>query len=1124
MNFQDSSVFDSPRYLVHRHAQRQLREKNGIKIASDKEDTVPFGYERMNSFCLPPIQGRGYTIQIEQEIKTSFGDNNLTTTQKFMGLAARFKLPENALHSVYPPQGHEEPTTTLPSVVFTDPSFPWERPGSEKSDELANQPDDYVRNRTPWIALFVFTEDEIKVPAANLKEIFPIDPNHKGDVTQSPTFSIPIDTLNMKHIRKTVTPLTVEENDRSDDSKTTDIILVQKPLFQALFSKYEKAGEVSLNANSPYVYNHRYLAHKRVVNTRGMALSYLQSSEGESGSFGVVYSHRAGPTNIKVPTPVYAHLVSIERVEQLKPWPLANDIEYVAMVSLHSWSYICLPPGTRTVYDDFVDLGRSITYLAPKLSNEAKSKLLNRPGVGPKLLERMQNGYTLQRYRTKTGEVTSCFMRGPLVPKKVQLPSWWNAFSMTGHDLNILDQDLGIMDISYSAAWNLGKTMAIADQAFTTALVRVRGQVVVPAKNEAQAQYAHSYGIYTSREELLKSLDQSLERLGSLHLATSQSRDVLKQRWQRPGKTSLDLSFHGKAVDASIEKHLENNAFRVAGGYQIEDGNRQDEVVHLYDEYNIPNSPDWVVVMRWLLDRMNLHGIPAHYLLTDASHLPLESMRFFNIDDSWMASFLDGALSLGNHLSQQQDDVRNNIKKAFKKYLSSPTSIHEHPPPIPRFGCFIRSGLIRKFPDLQIAVDPPESLEGQPILIRHTIMDDGLMLCLFSEPPSATRFKRLRFTQPPHQQTFEAGTNLTDTSLKMAYSRTFTHIAKPSDTENTDPIDWLECKRNQPDIDRGVIFLWDSPSIGGQPPVPLNCLLMDNLAADYLLKLNTALAKPAPKDPNQNPEDVSYFADTAPTAALMGFQQSSKSCSLHIDMLEAVCNDITNFKDDRSRVNINLEIWARLPTYIFRFWSSNQPGTIEDPGSIPTLSGEDAEGTVVSLQQDIVFSINLEDKKPGLYYVEYIQIRIPVGPPPKDQLSPLPFLKGNLTGVDSRARATMLSNLRFNPRVSYTKDNKLEIILLPRGHFQLPTGPDNPTKPNEPKSKLPVVPVSSCREVSFMLSNIKVHLLPKNVAELRVFPEIVVSYGGHPAQGVTSPETYMRIRTPPQTQEPKSDW
>ncbi len=158
--------FESPRFLVHRHAQRRLRAKLGVKIATD-DDTVAYGIERLRSYNLPGLQGRPYTIRIEQSIQD--GEEKLKTEQSFTGIAARFKLPETALHSIYPPQGHEEPAATLPSIVFTDPTFPWERAGSAKSDDQRNHPPDYSRNRTPWLALLVFTADELKLPNNLLK-------------------------------------------------------------------------------------------------------------------------------------------------------------------------------------------------------------------------------------------------------------------------------------------------------------------------------------------------------------------------------------------------------------------------------------------------------------------------------------------------------------------------------------------------------------------------------------------------------------------------------------------------------------------------------------------------------------------------------------------------------------------------------------------------------------------------------------------------------------------------------------------------------------------------------------------------------------------------------------------
>ena len=67
-----------------------------------------------------------------------------------------------------------------------------------------------------------------------------------------------------------------------------------------------------------------------------------------------------------------------------------------------------------------------------------------------------------------------------------------------------------------------------------------------------------------------------------------------------------------------------------------------------YNEINTPYSVDWMLVLRFVLDLYYLINVPVHYLLTDPSHLPDESLRFFYVDQNWINALVDGALSLGN--------------------------------------------------------------------------------------------------------------------------------------------------------------------------------------------------------------------------------------------------------------------------------------------------------------------------------------------------------------------------------------------------------------------------------------------------------------------------------------------
>lgn len=51
----------------------------------------------------------------------------------------------------------------------------------------------------------------------------------------------------------------------------------------------------------------------------------------------------------------------------------------------------------------------------------------------------------------------------------------------------------------------------------------------------------------------------------------------------------------------------------------------------------------------WLTKLKLLYGIPFNYLVPDEQFLPMETLRFFQVDDNWISSLTDGALSIGRH-------------------------------------------------------------------------------------------------------------------------------------------------------------------------------------------------------------------------------------------------------------------------------------------------------------------------------------------------------------------------------------------------------------------------------------------------------------------------------------------
>ncbi|KAF7563138.1 hypothetical protein G7046_g948 [Stylonectria norvegica] len=1109
------SGFQSPRLLVHKHAQRLLRAKS-----RNEDDLLP-GHERLSSYLIPGLQAGNYTINITQDIETKDKtdldgpereERQLATSQNFTAVAARFSLPNNAVHSMYPPQGHEDAATVLPHVVFNDPSFPWERIVSahEKVERSAN---DYGRTRTPWLAVFAFTEDELKLDNQYLSgdhSIFQKIPTLQKGVQQGPNFSIsgiPVGELKKSGLGHAIAPVSTAVDE--DDTTTAEMIFLKRELFAGLFTKRDRTGKPFMGDETdnvkwdqhPYIFHHSLLAHRRDIRNEGMALA-AASTEEDSGSYSVVVSHRTGPFSITEPKVVYVHLVSLEGVDHLNPidgtWPLKPEILFVGMPSLLSWTYICLPPSSPDVSARFDHLGqnveliRSLKDLPPPKPDQSGEVQKGKEYV----LSRIKQGYSLSRYRTQTGEETACFVRGPAVPVDVgtiPLPEGWPETSMTGTNLQILDRSLGLMDITYSSAWHLGRMTAIADQAFTAALFRVRRDILKRAMTSGHAEYAVQQGHnYKSRVKLFGSLENSLNTIGGLHETKLLfSGDSMLRRWSRTPAPPLNMSYHSQGLQANID--YKKAAKEVASTPDPRD-TTQPNISQPYDEYNTPFSSDWVVVLRWILDRLFLGNVPPHYVLTDASQLPRESIRFFKIDKLWVDCLIDGALSLGNHTDQIDDPVRDGMKAAINAYLDHEVTGFTYKPPVPKYGCFIRSDLVVKFPDLIITAEPPNLEDGSPILLRHEVLVDGTMMCLFSEMPSRGIFNTLKLAQPPHQQNFIAARDLNADQVRVSLRKAYTVKIPDGDDVQMPLGDDLVFKKS----DTGdTAYLWDDGDEG--TATELRILLVQNLGKTYLQRLRD----------RRMPDNSTVFDDDTLTSALMAFQCNNPSWELVIEMDDqgfapeeparllpvhrrnppspprrpdapvrkslsrglpspeerrnggpslsqlhpppswrrgAVKDDEValrqTLRGDDTEVAIEDQGPGDLPTFYYNYWEARDPGTRDNLRPIPMRSG---------LRQDIIFSIVLATGKFAGAKLKTITVEIPVGESAKD--------RPTLTETYRGSGATMLSNLRFIPSVKYaTEDSKLTIKLMSRST----------------SVKGSKYPVKRCTDMSFILSGVDI--------------------------------------------------
>ncbi|KAF5667488.1 hypothetical protein FDENT_12080 [Fusarium denticulatum] len=503
-------------------------------------------------------------------------------------------------------------------------------------------------------------------------------------------------------LEKMATPI-VADSSKDVNDLGAEVISVKPDLFTSLLSTFNEKNERQVG-KKPNSDQYKYLSHVRKINTKGMAIAGVE----DFGIFSCVISNRYGPLNNPTAANISVHLVSIEGVEDME-WPKSGQSR-VGLCSLHNWTYTVLPPGQ----------------------------------------------FNVRAYRVQTGEKTVALYRGPFTPVRVELNEQLNKCSNSGQVFQILDK-------------KIGRNLALGDKAYVAALSRLRSILRTKTMKACKVDAVTDAGTeqsYRSRDDLLKDLPKTIERLHQIQLAVPPAPvgdrphcfapGGAKKRWYRPELSKRQypkLGFSSKPIQ---EKYLEAAVEIVLKQLSmVKDG-------RVYDETNDPVSTDWMVVLAWILDH--------------PSHVPPESLRFFHIDPNWVDAMIDGALSLANHMGQDLDRVA--IKHGSNRYLDYKSPKLNHRPQVPTYGFYLRSDLVTLYPDLRVHTTGADT--GRAPLLRHEIIADGVMLGLFDCIPGQD-FKTLNFTQPPHQQRFAAGWYLEADRLEVSIGRQFTVDPKYQD-------------------------------------------------------------------------------------------------------------------------------------------------------------------------------------------------------------------------------------------------------------------------------------------------------------------------------------------------------
>ncbi len=375
----------------------------------------PQGAVEFIEFHRPPLEDGIYTLELSQELKVK-GRKRTDFEPDFM---ARFVV-QGERFSIDP----KEVKAVFPppgsdgdhANVLPHVLFDRSTLPWERTARRRKKDETLGDDDPPWLALLLFHDDE----ADRLEvQTLTLGDLHKG--SGDPAFP----------------ELELEPGQQSADKAT--VIDVARELLETIMP------------TAPDLY---WLVHVRQPKDE------LDQPEGEP--LAVVVCNR-------LPAPAArstAHLVSVEGRYDENGLIIPKAAKKVRLVSLKSWTFHCLDPEK-----DFAGLVRNLDRLPGTL---------RLPIQPDSTLERyFSQGYAPLPHATRAGNRTGSWYRGPLLPGEDKNLKEGGPLPAPAADTLVrFYQDVGMFDVSYAAAWELGRLMALRDKGFSLALFDWKRQQV----------------------------------------------------------------------------------------------------------------------------------------------------------------------------------------------------------------------------------------------------------------------------------------------------------------------------------------------------------------------------------------------------------------------------------------------------------------------------------------------------------------------------------------------------------------------------------------------------------------------------------------------------------------------
>lgn len=679
----------------------------------------PMGSIQFFDGYFPALDAKSYTITLKHTMSGNPNAPAFIATQTVTVQAPEFTIDTGIVQSFYPPNGSSDIyAQKLPFIVLTDPSLPWERGLFPKQGE-ANP-----ANPTAWMALLILAESEVVLPESSSNPVttttvgalLATDPKNIVFKPQLPTNWVAQDVLNSQ----------------------CQTITIPGAVFNAV---------VPTTTDLPF------LTHCRGVNTL---------DEGEQ-LLSILLANRLpqAAANPAAPVRYFAQLVSLEgygdymgpNATPIPFQPNSQTLMNVQMVSLYNWSFTSLPESGESFSQLMAGLVTSQQATATQQSTVALQLPLPPATTAPQNVQnRLNEGFVPLEFITGSSEESFAWYRGPLTAQPPQpMPTVGNPATPvrqanSADELMIYLAEQGLFDLSYAAAWNLGRNLALADAVFATNVTLYRNAVASSFATLTQRSSMRHFAPGTSSQALLAN-NATRRRFTSLMAqglgrAWTSSLTATRLRGQQNAEIAQNAGLASRPQRRFAARPKANPRLAVASPEAV--------AAVSTDLSEIIES-----VTAWLARLSLLYPVPFSHLVPDPRMLPVESIRFFYLDPGWTDALVAGALSIAMHSSadvQQQVAMMPALRTSINGHRARSfrrTRPDAAPNPgnavgnvagvanansngIAITGVLIRSAVVSGWPNLIVA----GTVGGAPLnVIRDDCPSSTVRLCLFDGIP-----------------------------------------------------------------------------------------------------------------------------------------------------------------------------------------------------------------------------------------------------------------------------------------------------------------------------------------------------------------------------------------------------